>query len=91
MAYFVGNFLGPQFEKDSIDTEIIFGTINRDNPEFTRIALNDAKASRYFKGAGFQWDGKGAIPYISKDDAYRGRMWQRQQRLVGSREHVVAD
>lgn len=67
MAYFVGNFLGPKFEHDSIDTEIIFGTINRDNPEFSRIALNDPKAARYFKGAGYQWDGKGAIPYISKE------------------------
>ena len=67
MAYFVGNFLGPKFEEEGIDTEIIFGTINRDNPEFSRIALNDPKAKRYFKGAGYQWDGKGAIPYINKE------------------------
>lgn len=67
LAYFVGRFLGPQFEKDSIDTEIIFGTINRDNPAYTRTALDDPEAARYFKGAGFQWDGKGAIPYISKE------------------------
>ncbi|MDD6888780.1 MAG: glycoside hydrolase family 30 beta sandwich domain-containing protein [Bacteroidales bacterium] len=67
MAYFVGRFLGPRFEQDSIDTEIIFGTINRDNPAFTRTALNDPEAAKYFKGAGFQWDGKGAIPYISKE------------------------
>ena len=67
MAYFVGNFLGPRFEQDSINTDIYFGTINRDNPAFTRIALDDPKAKKYFKGVGFQWDGKGAIPYISKE------------------------
>lgn len=67
MAYFVGNFLGPKFEQEGITTDIIFGTINRDNPDFTRVALNDNKAKKYFKGAGFQWDGKGAIPYISKE------------------------
>ncbi len=67
MAYFVGNFLGPRFEQDGIDTDIYFGTINRDNPAFTRVALDDPKAKKYFKGVGFQWDGKGAIPYISKE------------------------
>ncbi|MBR1476227.1 MAG: glycoside hydrolase family 30 protein [Muribaculaceae bacterium] len=67
MAYFVGNFLGPAFEAHGIDTDIYFGTINRDNPAFTRTALDDPKARKYFKGVGFQWDGKGAIPYISKE------------------------
>lgn len=67
MAYFVGKYLGPQFEQDGIDTEIIFGTINRDNPDFSRTALNDPAAAKYFKGAGYQWDGKGAIPYINKE------------------------
>ena len=67
MAYFVGNFLGPRFEQDGIDTDIYFGTINRDNPAFTRVALDDPKAKKYWRGVGFQWDGKGAIPYISKE------------------------
>lgn len=67
MAYFVGKFLGPTFEQHHIDTGIFFGTINRDNPSFTRVALDDPQARKYFKGAGFQWDGKGAIPYISKE------------------------
>lgn len=67
MAYFVGKFLGPTFERNHIDTDIYFGTINRDNPAFTRVALDDPQAKKYFKGVGFQWDGKGAIPYISKE------------------------
>ena len=67
LAYFIGHFLGPEFEKTGIDTEIFFGTINRDNPAYTRAALDYGPASKYIAGAGFQWDGKGAIPYISKE------------------------
>ncbi len=67
MAYFVGNFLGPRFEQDGITTDIYFGTINRDNPAFTRVALDDPKAKRYWRGVGFQWDGKGAIPAIGRE------------------------
>ncbi|MCH5238864.1 MAG: glycosyl hydrolase family 30 [Muribaculaceae bacterium] len=67
LAYFIGNFLGPEFEREGIPTEIYFGTINRDNPEFTRVALNYPPAAKFLAGAGFQWDGKGAIPYISKE------------------------
>lgn len=67
LAYFTGRFLGPQFERDGITTHIIYGTINRDNPDYTRVALSDPQAKKYFKGAGFQWDGKGAIPAISRE------------------------
>jgi glucosylceramidase len=67
MAYFVGNFLGPQFEQDGVDAGILFATINRDNPAYSRVALDDAKAKKYWMGAGYQWDGKGAIPYINKE------------------------
>lgn len=67
MAYFVGRFLGPRFEQDGIDTEIIFGTINNLNPDFTRKALGDPEAAKYIKGVGYQWDGKGSIPVISKE------------------------
>lgn len=67
IAYFIGHFLGPRFEQDSIDTEIIYGTINRNNPDYTRVALNDPDAARYIKGCGYQWDGKGSIPVISKE------------------------
>ena len=67
MAFFIGRYLGPRFEQDSIDTEIIFGTINNLNPDFTRKALSDPEAAKYIKGAGYQWDGKGSIPVISKE------------------------
>lgn len=67
LAYFIGEYLGPKFEKENIKTDIFFGTINRDNPEYTRIALRDPNASKYIKGVGFQWDGKWAIPTIHKE------------------------
>ena len=67
LAYFIGKFLGPKFEKENIQTEIFFGTINRDNPQYTKTALDDPAASKYIKGVGFQWDGKGAIPTIHKE------------------------
>ena len=67
MAYFIGEFLGPKFEAEGINAEIYFGTINRDNPNYTRAALDDSKASKYIKGVGFQWDGKYAIPTIHKE------------------------
>lgn len=67
LTYFVGEFLGPKFEAENIDTEIYFGTINRNDPNYTRIALEDKKAAKYIKGVGFQWDGKWAIPTIHKE------------------------
>ncbi|MBQ0116193.1 MAG: glycosyl hydrolase family 30 [Bacteroidales bacterium] len=67
LAYFVGNFMGPQFEKDGIKTEIFLGTCNRDNPAWSRTALDDPKAKKYWAGEGFQWDGWKALPYIYKE------------------------
>ena len=67
MAYFVGRFLGPRFEQDNIDTEIYLGTINRDNPDWSRVALDDPEAKKYWTGAGYQWDGRSAIPVIHKE------------------------
>jgi len=64
LAYFIGRFLGPVFEKENVTTDIFFGTINRDNPQYTKTALDDPLAAKYIAGAGFQWDGKGAIPTI---------------------------
>lgn len=36
LGYFVNQYLGPQFEKDSIDTEIWMGTVNYPNPDYVR-------------------------------------------------------
>ena len=67
LTYFVGKYLGPAFERNNVDTDIIFGTINTSSPDYVRTAMSDADASKYIKGAGFQWDGKKAIPFIHKE------------------------
>ena len=67
LAYFIGKFMGPQFEKDSLDTEIWLGTINYGNPDYVRTILDDKDSKKYIKGIGFQWGGSKAIPAISKE------------------------
>ncbi len=67
LVYFVGRYLGPTFEKNNVDADIIFGTINTSDPNYVRTAMNDADASKYVNGAGFQWDGKKAIPVIHEE------------------------
>lgn len=36
LAIFVTQYLGPQFKKDSLDTEIWMGTVNYPNPDYIR-------------------------------------------------------
>lgn len=67
LTYFISEYLGPKFESENIDTEIYFGTINNDDLNYPRAALNDPKASKYIKGVGFQWEGKRAIGAIHKE------------------------
>ncbi len=91
MAYFVGKFLGPTFEERHIGAGIFFGTINRDNPAYTRVALDDPLAKRYFKGAGFQWDGKGAIPAISREYPHLKMMHTEAECGNGSNDWAAAE
>lgn len=67
LAIFVGKFLGPQFEKDSIDTEIWLGTVNYPNPRYVRTFLEDKDAASFVKGIGVQWTGKQALPTIYEE------------------------
>lgn len=67
IAYFVGKFLGPQFKKDSLNTEIWLGTVNSSDPNFMRTILNDKDAALYIKGIGVQWDAKQSIPTIHSE------------------------
>ncbi len=75
LVYFIGEYLGPQFEADSITTEIFFGTINTRNTDYFRTALKNEKAMKYVKGFGFQWSGKDAIPAIHRENPQL-RLWQ---------------
>ncbi len=61
---FVGKYLGPQMRKQQVD--IMFGTMERANEALADTALLDKYASKYIKGIGFQWAGKGAIAGIHK-------------------------
>jgi O-Glycosyl hydrolase len=67
LAFFIGKFLGPQFQKDSLATQIWLGTVNSGDPNFTRTILNNKDAAKYIKGIGMQWDAKQAIPVIHKE------------------------
>jgi len=67
MALFIGGFLGPQFKKDSISTEIWLGTINTSDPNYVRTVMKDKAAANVISGIGFQWDAKQAIPELSKE------------------------
>ena len=67
MAYFINGFLGPQFEKDNLDTEIWLGTVNSSNPNYVKTILEFKDAAKYISGVGFQWGGAKSIPTVHKD------------------------
>jgi glucosylceramidase len=69
LALYIGNYLGPQFKKDSIQTEIWLGTINSADPNYVRTVLKNKAASSAIKGIGFQWDAKKAIPELGNEIA----------------------
>ncbi|WP_208796451.1 glycoside hydrolase family 30 protein [Flavobacterium fluviatile] len=85
MAYFIGGYLGPQFEQDKLKTEIWLGTINFGKPAYVRTILDDKKASPFIKGVGFQWGGSNAIPDISKN--YTGVKYMQTENKCGESEN----
>lgn len=85
MAYFIGSFLGPQFEQDALDTEIWLGTINYSRPEYVRTILDDEKAVKYITGVGFQWGGSKSIPHISKE--YPSFKYMQTENICGESEN----
>jgi len=74
LALYVGNYLGPQFKKDSIPTEIWLGTVNTSDPNYVRTFLKNQAAASVIKGIGFQWDAKYALPELSKEIAEHSTM-----------------
>ena len=74
---FIKNYLGPEFEKRKLETEIWCGTMS--HPEDSNIAiacLNDADAMKYIVGFGLQWNLESVVPTLSKG----GRVWQTEHR-----------
>lgn len=70
---FIRDYLGPLFEKEGIDTEIWFGTLNGPElmkflpsgqiildpyHEYVEKVLLDPRARRYIRGVGYQWAGR---------------------------------
>jgi glucosylceramidase len=63
LARFIA-FLGPELQKLNVD--VFFGTVERPDETLVEVSLRDPKAGQYIKGAGFQWAGRGAIPFIHR-------------------------
>ena len=61
LARFVG-YLGPQMQQQK--TDVFFGTMERAKEALVDTVLHDPRSSKYIKGVGFQWAGKGAIAGI---------------------------
>lgn len=61
LALFIGDYLGPRFEKENRAVNIWFGTLNVPDFNYVKTAMSNPKAAKYIKGFGFQWDGKKII------------------------------
>lgn len=66
MATFIGDYLGPRFDTDGIQTKIWLGTIERPQIERVDSILQDKEAGKYINGVGFQWAGQGAIAEVHR-------------------------
>ncbi|BDD02046.1 hypothetical protein [Persicobacter psychrovividus] len=85
MSYFIGKYLGPQFEVDGLDTEIWLGTINNSNPDYVRTILNKESDAKYISGVGFQWSGSKALPKIKEE--YKGMKFMQTENMCGEHEN----
>ncbi|HEX2957715.1 MAG TPA: glycoside hydrolase family 30 beta sandwich domain-containing protein [Chitinispirillaceae bacterium] len=74
---FLKKYLGPEFEKQKLKTEIWCGTMS--NPLDSTIAIDcmkDDDAMKYIVGFGLQWNLESVVPTLSK----KGRIWQTEHR-----------
>jgi glucosylceramidase len=68
---FIGEYIGPLFEKHKSATEIWLGTINgpetdyrqlyTDYDDYANLVLSDENSAKYVKGVSYQWAGKYAV------------------------------
>lgn len=61
---FIGNYLGPEFERTHPGVELWLGTLNTDRFDHVQQILSDSAACRYVKGVGVQWEGKDIVKKI---------------------------
>lgn len=66
-AIFIGQYLGPQFEKDGLNTQIWVGTYNHPDPSYITKFFKGKDIAKYVKGIGVQWTGMRALPAIHKE------------------------
>jgi glucosylceramidase len=59
------SYLGPKM--NALNVDVFFGTMERANEKLVDTILNNKQSSKYLKGVGFQWAGKGAIPSIHEN------------------------
>src|SRR5450631_4327515 len=71
--------LGPQMQKH--DVEVFFGTMERADEKLFDTVMADPVASKYIKGVGLQWAGKGAIAGIHR--RYPGLMLYQSEQECG--------
>lgn len=64
LGMLIADYMGPQFKKDGITTDIWLGTIERPQIERVDDVMNYPGVKDYVKGVGFQWAGKGAIESV---------------------------
>ncbi len=65
LGNFISEHLGPRMER--LGVEVMFGTMERANAKMVDTVLMNKASSKYIKGVGFQWAGKGAIAQVHKD------------------------
>lgn len=85
LSLFVAKYLKPQFDKDSLDTEIWLGTINYPNPEYVRAFLRNNGADKIVKGIGVQWSGMKALPTVHKE--YPAYEYMQTENMCGNSEN----
>lgn len=61
---FIRDYLGPRM--DSLNVQVMFGTMERPDPKMVETVLNDPITKKYISGVGFQWAGKYSIGAIHK-------------------------
>ena len=62
LGKFIGEYLGPKMEALGVD--VMIGTVERADDGLVTTMLNQKDCSKYVKGIGFQWAGKGAVGAI---------------------------
>ncbi len=65
LGRFIAGHLGPKFKETHPDVEIWLGTIERPDIERVAAVLENMNARQYIEGVGFQWAGRGAIPFVN--------------------------